>query len=72
MVSGHSPCEVLAVTLGVALVVEGVDGGVVGVVVSPVGGSEVVTASPRPAAVITPIASSTAAPNAAALTCIFR
>jgi hypothetical protein len=71
-VSGHEPCEVLAVTLGFAFVVVGVDGGVVDVLVSPVGGSEVVIPSPLPPAVIAPIATRTPAPSAAAPIRSFR
>ena len=65
-VDGHEPSEVLAV-IGPA----DVDGGVVDVLVvalsvRPVGGSEVVMASPLVAAVIAPIVIRTPAPNAAA------
>ena len=50
-VSGHDPSDVLAVTEGLAFEVSGDDGGVVDVLVvalsvGPVGGSEVVMASP--------------------------
>ena len=76
-VSGHDPSDVVAVTSGLAFVVSGVDGGVVDVLlvalsVGPVGGSEVVMASPLVAAVIAPIAMRTPAPNAAAPIFRFR
>ena len=68
-VSGHDPSDVVAVTSGFAFVVSGIDGGVVDVLVvalsvGPVGGSEVVMASPLVAAVIAPIAMRTLTPNA--------